>query len=226
MNQRRTGLLAKTVITAAVAFGMSGCFLDGDQHLDASYQIDQPVHTLVINGSTGDIRVVGGGTGVSVTEHQNYRGKAPATTHTTADGTLTLTYDCHDCGVDYQVQVPSDTVVKVAANTGTVRLVGLTAAVEASTDTGNVEGERLGTGRAQLRTRTGDLSVSFAGAPAAVDARTGTGSVRLTVPGGDSYAVAATAQTGKVEVTVPQQEGLGRTINAHAETGDVTVAHG
>jgi hypothetical protein len=226
MNQRLTGLLAKTVITAAVAFGMSGCFLDGEQHLDASYTVDQPVHTLVIKDSTGDVRVVGGGTGVSVTEHQNYRGTAPNITHTTADGTLTLTYDCHDCGVGYEVRVPTDTVVRVTASTGSVYLVGLTGDVRAGTSTGNVKGERLGTGRADLRTQTGDVSVSFAGAPAAVDAHTETGSVRVTVPGSDSYAVDATAQTGKVKVTVPQQNPGGRIITAQAQTGDVTVANG
>ncbi|WP_327067400.1 DUF4097 domain-containing protein [Kitasatospora sp. NBC_01250] len=225
MNQRLTRLLGCTAITGFVVFGMSGCFFDGQQHSVVGYGIDQPVHALVVNGKTGNIRVVGAGTGVHVVEHQNYDSKAPTSTHTVADGTLTLTYTCHDdCGIDYEVDVPAGTDVKVSAGTGDVHLSGLSAGVRADTGTGSVEGVNLSSASASLGSSTGDVSATFTGVPGSVTAKTSTGNVKVVVPAG-GYAVKATADTGSVKVTVAQDAASGHAIDAESDTGNVTVAH-
>jgi hypothetical protein len=226
MNNRLNRVLLYAAVTAIVLMGMTACDWWGPtKHNDVSYGIGQPVKTLVVQGETGSITVVGGGDAVTVTEHQNYRDNQPGTTHQlSADGTLTLAYQCHDCGVDYDIHVPAGTVVKLTAATGDVHLSGLTADVQAGTDTGRIYAVGLAGGKAELRADTGDVSASFTGTPAAVDARTETGSIAITVPKGAGYTVAAGAQTGAVKVTVPSDGSAGRTIDAHAETGSVTVA--
>ncbi|MFF7633971.1 DUF4097 family beta strand repeat-containing protein [Kitasatospora sp. NPDC008050] len=224
MNQRLTRLLGCTAITGLVVFGMSGCYFDDQQHRDVGYGIDQPVHALVIKGDTGNIRVVGAGSGVHVVEHQNYGSKAPASTHTVADGTLTLTYSCHDCGIDYDVDVPAGTDVKVSEGTGDVHLSGLSAGVQASTGTGSVEGVGLTSASASLGSSTGNVSATFTGVPGSVTAKTSTGNVKVVVPAG-GYAVKATADTGSVKVSVPQDGASGHAIDAESDTGNVTVSH-
>ncbi|MDH6124313.1 DUF4097 family beta strand repeat-containing protein [Kitasatospora sp. GP82] len=220
-------LLTYTAITVVVVGGMSGCFPDDDKTKSVSYGISDPVQTLVIEGSTGDIRVTGGGSGVQVVEHQTYRSKPPAAVHSTAGGTLTLSYKCPDgnCGVGYEVEVPAGTVVRVSDDTGAVRLTGLSGQIEARSDTGSIEATRLSAASVDLRTSTGGVTASFETQPETVKATTDTGSVRVKVPAGDPYTVAARADTGSVNVAVSQQPGARRTITASTSTGNVTVAN-
>ncbi len=223
MNQRLIRPLVYTGITAFIAFGMSGCFLGDQQQRDVGYGVTEPVRTLVIKGHTGNVKVTGGGSAVTVTEHQTYRDKEPVTSHVTTDGTLTLSYDCSDCGVGYDVDVPAGTVVKVVVETGGVQLTGLTADVQASTQTGTVTAAALGSATVRLSTETGGIDAAFTTAPTTVSVSAQTGSVRVAVPTDTSYAVAAKAETGGVRVGVPQQNGAAHTIDATTETGSVTV---
>ncbi|WP_395295768.1 hypothetical protein ACF9IK_21380 [Kitasatospora hibisci] len=221
-------VLGAMAITGAVLAGMSGCFVGDDgERRDVGYAVAEPVRVLVVQGRTGGVVVRGGGgSEVRVTEHQSYRGEAPRSSHVLKDGTLTLTYDCEDCGLGYEVDVPAGTAVRVTAQTGGVRLSGLAGEVEATVSTGGVEATGLTSRTVLLRSGTGGIEASFAAAPAKVEARTGTGGVRLRVPAGDAYAVDASAGTGEVDVAVPQQPGAPRGILARAETGGVTVGHG
>ncbi|MEU9134230.1 DUF4097 family beta strand repeat-containing protein [Kitasatospora sp. NPDC048540] len=214
------------VVTAAVVGGMSGCFLGEDEHRDVAYSVVEPVRVLVIEGNTGDIRVVGGAGGVQVTEHHTYRDGEPEATHAVADGTLTLGYHCPDdgCGVGYEVRVPAGTEVRVVNSTGGVRLAGLTAAVDAETSTGSIEAEALAGAHVRLSTDTGDVRAQFGADPTGVELRSDTGSVSVKVPGGEEYAVDAGTGTGSVHVSVPRRDAAPRTITAHTGTGDVTVA--
>ncbi|MFI1362231.1 DUF4097 family beta strand repeat-containing protein [Streptomyces griseochromogenes] len=216
-------LSAATAITAVVL--LSACStLDPDKHRVVGYGVSAPVHKLVIKGGTGDVRVTGGGSTVRVTERQSYRSAPPHTTHSTAaDGTLTLTYDCQDCGVDYDVRVPTGTAVSVDEGTGDVSLTALGGPVKADTGTGTITGTRLTAQEARLTTQTGGVRAAFSRPPAVVHATTQTGSVDIAVPRGTPYAVQAGAQTGKVDVGVDRADDSPRSITARAQTGDVTV---
>ncbi|MEU6232704.1 hypothetical protein [Kitasatospora sp. NPDC047058] len=219
--------LGAMAITGAVLLGTAGCIWDDDERRDVSYAVTEPVRVLVVQGHTGGVTVRGGGgTGAKVTEHQSFRDGAPRSSHELKDGTLTLTYDCDDCGVGYEIDVPAGTKVRVTAETGGVRLTGLAGEVEATVSTGGVEASGLTSPTALLRSETGGIEASFATAPGRVEARTGTGGVRLRVPAGDAYAVDASTGTGGVDVAVPRQPGAPRSILARAETGGVTVGNG
>ncbi|MGV9562637.1 DUF4097 family beta strand repeat-containing protein [Streptomyces sp. NPDC003480] len=220
LAMRRLGVAAVT--TAAVL--LSACsVLATDQHRQVSYGVSAPVHKLLIEGDTGDVRVTGGAATVSVTETQNYKSAPPHTTHTAADGTLTLTYDCHDCGVDYDVRVPTGTTVSVTEGTGDVSLTAIGGRVTAKTDTGTITGTQLTAGQVRLVTQTGGVRATFSRTPSVIQATTQTGSVDIAVPRGTLYAVQAGAQTGKVNVSVDRSDESPHTITARTETGDVTV---
>jgi hypothetical protein len=224
-NRRATArLLSVVALFALAAAGLSGCgWLDSDHFRTVRYGVSAPVHTLVVKGHTGDVRVTGGGSTVSVTEKQSYRDSPPHTTHDVAGGTLTLTYDCQDCGVGYEVHVPADTVVTVTEDTGDVSLAGLSGAVEASTQTGDVTATGLSARQARLTAETGDVRAEFGATPTSVYATAQTGDVGVTVPQGTSYTVRADAATGDVRVGVARADDGAHSITASAQTGDVTV---
>ncbi|MFG3056469.1 DUF4097 family beta strand repeat-containing protein [Kitasatospora sp. NPDC048239] len=215
--------LGAMAITVAVLGGMSGCLLDDEERRDVGYGVAEPVRVLVVEGHTGGITVRGGGDAVRVTEHQNYRGAAPRSSHVVQDGTLTLTYDCEDCGVGYEVDVPAGTRVRVGSETGGVRLSGLAGEVEAKVGTGGVEANGLTSRVVRLTTGTGGIEASFAAGPDTVEARAETGGVTVRVPAGQAYAVDASAGTGGVSVEVPREPGAARSITARTGTGGVTV---
>ncbi len=224
MNRRPAArpLSAAACLIAVAALSACSAMVP-DKHRSLGYSVHEPVTRLVVKGSTGDVRVIGGGSSVDVTERQNYRGSEPRSTHKAVGGTLTLTYNCDDCGISYEVHVPAGTVVSVSAATGNVTLTGLGGAVEASTDTGDVTATGLSCPHARLTTDTGDVRADFGTAPASLYATAQTGSIGVTVPQGTAYAVHAEAQTGDVRVGVPTSDGAPHAITATAQTGDVSV---
>jgi len=227
MNRPLARVAMYAGITAVVVgAGVSGFWAAGEESRDVAYGVDQAVRVLVVEGSTGDVEVVGGGSGVQVVERQEFRGKAPEASHVVADGTLTLTYRCGDCSIGYRVRVPEGTVVRVHGSTGDVRLTGLTGEVLAETSTGTVVAKGLGSTSARLASSTGDVSASFTAAPTEVTATSSTGSVQVTVPSGQPYAVDASTAVGDVRVSVPRKADAGRSIEARTATGDVTVSGG
>ncbi|WP_406199594.1 hypothetical protein OH807_17350 [Kitasatospora sp. NBC_01560] len=219
-------VLGAMAVTAAVLAGTSGCVWDDEERRDVAYGVTGPVRVLVVEAHTGGVTVRGGGDAVRVTEHQSFKDGEPRSSHEVRDGTLTLAYDCDGCAIGYEVEVPAGTKVRIGAGTGGVRLSGLAGEVEATVSTGGIEASGLTSPTALLRTGTGGIEADFAAAPVKVEARAGTGGVRVRVPAGDAYAVDAGAETGGVEVTVPRQPGAPRSILARAEVGGVTVAHG
>ncbi|MFI6445590.1 hypothetical protein [Kitasatospora sp. NPDC050543] len=226
MRQKLVRVVAGAAFAAAVVGGASGCSLrDGEERV-VSYGVSEPVRTLVIEGHTGGVTITGGAPAVKVTERQNYRGEPPATTHVASDGTLTLTYSCENCGVGYDVEVPTGTAVRVRSEVGGVQLAGLDADVQVRAGTGGVHATALRSPTVKLAAETGGISAGFAESPTAVDARTATGGVRISVPAGTSYAVEAGAGTGGVTVEVPRDPAARRTIAARTETGGVEVVHG
>lgn len=221
-------VLGALAITGAVLVGMSACLPFGggqdEEHRTVSYGVTDGVRELVIEGHTGGVVVMGGGTAVQVTEKQNYTGDAPRATHEVKDGVLRLTYDCDACGVGYDVQVPAGTKVTVRQTTGGVRLVGLAGEVDASVHNGGVEASGLTSQQVRLSATNGGVRADFAAAPTKVEATTSTGGVRLRVPAGAEYAVDARTGVGAVDLGIPSKAGAARSITVRAGTGGVTVS--
>lgn len=191
-----------------------------------NYTVAAPLRALTVNDQVGTVTVTGSNrSSVRVTEHQFYRGLPPETRRSTSGGTLTLGYSCRsdDCGVSYDIQVPRSLRVQVSTGTGAIWLRSLAGPASATAGVGSVHGLGLAGRLADLRTDVGSISAAFAVAPARLVARADTGSVRLSVPGGTSYAVTATASLGKVSLGVPRSASSAHVISASTDIGSVTI---
>jgi Putative adhesin len=242
--ERAAALAALTGCAAALA--LSGCHVDSGQlqHQARTYAVSSPVHMLVINGWVGDVHVTAGTGRVSVTERISYRHQLPATTHAVRAGTLTLTGSCpvhQPCDVEYHVQVPPATTVRIDDRVGNIRLTALTGQVMAHTNAGgislrslsgtvqmsdhagSISGSDMSSATAMLSTNVGSIDVSFSAAPATVAATTSVGSISLQLPRGVVYAVHASATVGSIHVTVPQASNSAHSITARTQTGSVTI---
>lgn len=199
--------------------------LQTEQRRTVNFQENSLVSTLVVKGQTSDVRVSSGGPGVSVAQAESFQTTAPIVSHTLTDGVLTLSYSCSDpdCAVDYTVEVPTGTAVRISDGTGDITLSDLTAQVQAQTGTGQIIARGLSSSRAEFTTGTGDIQADFTHSPSALSANASTGDVRLSVPT-DQYAVNAQAATGQVTVSVNQDKNSGNVITVKVGTGDVTVS--
>ncbi|BAJ29008.1 hypothetical protein KSE_31980 [Kitasatospora setae KM-6054] len=214
-------------VVGLLAVGAVGCGpWESEQHRTVSYEVTGPVTELRVDGDTGGIRVTAGDGPAQVVEKRSWREREPQAVHTLADGVLQLTYSCSDCGVDYQVRVPAGTKLRLVTDTGDVRVRDVTGDVEVKVDTGGIDAQGLGGGSVRLRSGTGDVSAGFTAAPTAAEVRSDTGSVGLTVPAGQPYAVDAHTDTGDSRVSVPTQAGAARTLVARTGTGNVRVSTG
>lgn len=224
---RWTGAGRAVVLVALVTTATACSTLQPRHQRSVGYDVAAAgVRTVAVDSSTGSVTIVPGGSAIGVTEHWVYRGAAPRTSHVAAGGTLTLRSTCRDCQVDYTVRMPVADALRVDLGTGRVRLTGLTGAVTVSDETGDVTASGLGSSEAVLTTETGNVSAGFETAPETLRAGTATGDVRLTVPGGSTYAVDAHSDTGSVHVSVPRGEGGRHVLTARSETGDVSVVTG
>lgn len=229
MISRRTAtILASGSVCAVVAVAVpAACAaLDQQYHTDVTYSAGAgQVTTLVVNDSSGNVEVTGGAATLSVTEHQSYRGAQPISGHPVSNGTMTLNFKCpdQDCGIDYEVHVPSGVAVQVTSSAGDVTLTKVAGDVQVHTSAGDITASGLTSHTAKFTDNAGDVLVGFAGVPGSVLASSDAGDVTLFLPGKGRYTVAAHSDAGEVHVTVPQLDGSPNTITATSDAGDVAV---
>ena len=227
MNRRTASFVASASVCTVVLVAVpAACAALGVQnHHTVDYDVNQPVSTVVINDTAGNVEVTGGAGALNVSEQQSYHDTAPTTSHSVVDGTLTLTFTCStdDCGVDYDVQVPDGTAVRISTSAGDVTLSVLSGAVQAATSAGKITGSGLSARQARFTDSAGDVLIGFTAPPASLYADSDAGDVTILLPGSASYRVAASSQAGAVHVTVPQSAGSGNAVTAQSEAGDVAV---
>lgn len=246
-SPRALQIAGPALAAGTLIVGLASCALSvgGLQHRTNSYTTGRGVTALVVTDQAGDVRVTGGSAdSFSVTEHISFHGTAPATTHRTAAGTLTLDSHCpatETCTVGYTVTAPRSTSLRVTDGAGTVTvgslggpvtvhlnagkisLSSLAGPVDASSHAGSIGAQRLTSARASLHVSAGGIEVAFAAPPAAVIAATDVGAITVRVPGTVQYRVTAGATVGKVRVSVPRGTSAARTITASTKTGSITI---
>jgi hypothetical protein len=166
------------------------------------------------------------------------------------DGTLTLSDSCPaflggQCGVSYEIRVPSGTLVRAEADAGDVvaenlvstqpvelgssagdvTAIDVTApSITLSSSAGDVEARRLSAGRIDAGSSAGDVLLSLRTPAERLSAESSAGDVDIVVPDA-VYRLDATTSAGDVDSggirTDPDSP---RTISAHSSAGDVTVA--
>ncbi len=229
---RRALATAGAMTASALLLGACGLGnLVGPEHEDkVDYSVTEKVTELTVETGAGDITVVESDrSGIAVTERLSWRGAddaKPRTTHAVAGERLTLTYDCPgtigNCGVTYEVQIPRGVGVKADSGSGRLILRGLSGAVEASTGSGDIEGEDLTGKRAVGKTGSGDVELRFGSVPDDVEVDTGSGNGVVRVPAG-AYNVTAETGSGDELVEVNRDGGSSHKIVVKTGAGDAKV---
>ncbi|MBO0830902.1 MAG: DUF4097 family beta strand repeat protein [Actinobacteria bacterium] len=246
--RRPIALLVSMLAAVIAATGLAACAVSVGalEHRTTTYSVPEPVRTLVVAAQVGNVQVTGGPKAtVSVTERSTFHATAPTTTHRARDGTLTLTNKCpvaETCKVDYTINVPRATTVRISDGAGAVRIGSITSSVSVKVNAGNIvldslagpvdatdhagsiTGNRLSSGKETLRVSAGRVDATFAAPPAAINATTDVGAITIRVPKSVPYDVKASATVGKVTVAVPRSIASTHTIKVSTKTGAITIS--
>ncbi len=198
----------------------------GEYRSTSSYTVSSPVSTLVVNGEVGTITITGSQRpAVSVSEQAIYSDHPPDMTRKLTGKTLTLGYQCSDCGVSYDIQVPRGLTVEVTSGTGDIRLSSLSGSVDASSNVGAITADGLSSGAASFTSDVGAINAVFTAAPATVHAAAGVGGVTIRVPGSATYQVnIPSGGLGTPMISVPESATSRHVINASSNEGPVVIA--
>ena len=193
--------------------------------MSASYTVSSPVSSLVVNGGVGTITITGSQRStVSVSEQVAFSHSPPAMTRDLTGNTLTLEYECSNCGVAYDIQVPRGLAVKVTSGTGEIRLSSLSGSVDASSNVGAITADDLSSAEASFTSGVGTIDATFTAAPVTVHAAASLGSVTIRVPGAVPYQVNIPAgELGTSAVSVPRSATSHHVIDASSNEGVVMV---
>jgi hypothetical protein len=198
----------------------------------------------------GHVRVVGTDTdAIEVVAHVSHG--LPDTRHSerVVDGVLEVRARCPEpfavwCGVDYTIEVPTDTDVTlrgesgldvsdvagdvdIDSDNGRVTATRLSGDLRLRSDNGRVVGTALASTGVEAEADNGRVSLSFAESPRSVSARSQNGSVEVVVPDDAdvAYRVDADTDNGSVSTLVDTDRDSDRTITALSDNGSVTVRY-
>lgn len=220
MKNKEKRILGALALGALTAFAVVGCTTESRGKLSDGEPVTEQITEIRVNVPTGgvDIRVEDGAP-VSLRREVTYTGRNPGKTHSVENGTLVLG-GCDQCGVDYEIVVPRELAISGRVGTGKITIVRA-AAVDLRSDTGDLTISNT-TGPVKLTTGTGDIEVGLA-KPGGVTASAETGKVVVTVPDG-AYQVRADAETGSVDTNgVRHDASSPNVLDLKAGTGSVTV---
>jgi hypothetical protein len=173
-----------------------------------------------------------------------YTARLDGTTLTVKMGRCGLRIFSMFCESTMAMTVPANVELRVASDSGDVRVSGVQGPTHLDADSGNVELTGLGgpltvsldSGRldgvaltspsvdAQLD--SGDVDLRFVSAPARIDAHTDSGRVSIAVPAGSGpYGVETHTDSGVTRVDVSRASAANRTITADTDSGDITISY-
>jgi hypothetical protein len=209
------------------------------------------VRALVVEDAS-DVRLTGAPAGapLEVLAHVTEGLRAPSrSAERAADGGLRLSSSCPgffggQCGVDYEIRVPSGTVVNVQASAGDVvaedlattrpvklstsagdvTAVGVSApSITLTSSGGDVQARGLSAERVDAESSAGDVVAALKTPAEQLLADSSAGDVELLVPDA-VYRVDATSSAGDVDASnVSTDPASSRRITAHSSAGDVRV---
>ncbi len=195
-----------------------------------SYEVRQPISTLVVEARNAMVRIETGEGAVAVEETLRFSDRQPATSHRVDAGRLLLTD--HGCGagtdlrcaVEYRIRVPQATAAQITADAGAIDVRGLGGRLSVSTRAGAVRAEQLTSDDVSVSTDAGATTLHFLEAPANVRSRSEQGAVEIRVPAEPSYAVDVSTATGRSEVSVTRNPASAHRISVQTKAGLVGVA--
>ncbi|WP_067483038.1 DUF4097 family beta strand repeat-containing protein [Actinomadura hibisca] len=123
-----------------------------------------------------------------------------------------------ECGADLDFQIPPDVKVMSTSSSGNIVARGLPGGIEMHTRSGSLElddvqgpvvfegtsgelrGRSLRSREVRAKVGSGSVNLEFAGEPADVEVRTGSGSIEVTVPAGTHYRTRVRSGSGGQEI--------------------------
>jgi putative adhesin len=215
------GLLGIALVIGG-AWSLAGLMARNSFTEHASYT---GVEQLVVESGGGQVKLTGvaAGSQLAVRTRVTRAFKSPERRATRSGNTLTLQSSCSgifsdNCTVDYEIAVPSGTVVTVENGAGDVHASGLASdgAVRLSSGSGSVELSDARAAVLELHSGSGDVKASNVRAPR-INATNGSGAVELDVPKAASV-LTAESGSGSVVLTVPN---VTYALDASSGSGDV-----
>ena len=249
---RRALLAIAALIALALVVSGSYTLLDlAARHTSTERAMFDGVRALVIEDAS-DVRITSAPADAPVTVlariTEGLRGPS-SSAQRAADGTLRLSASCPvllsgQCGVDYEIRVPSGTLVRAESHSGDVSVENLVASepvelhssagdvsaidvsapsIELSSSAGDVEGRGLDADRIRAESSAGDVALALRTPAMSLVADSSAGDVEVFVPDA-VYDLAASSSAGDVDARVPSDPDSPRKLTAHSSAGDVRVA--
>ncbi len=186
--------------------------------------VTQPVTALkVVNGVGGVTVHAGSSSRILIHRVVDYHSDTPPQPgQVIQNGTLVLTANCSNCGIGYDLTVPSSIGVTINDSLGVITLDGIAGPITVTSASGQVRGTNLRAATVDVQTSAGAIDLAFSAAPTQVTAHSKAGAVSVEVPGGP-YAVDATVKVGAVHVNVPESPTAANHLTLTADVGAVTV---
>lgn len=182
----------------------------------------QAVTAVEVLSDSGHVTIQPGADGeVQVSRSLHWYSDKPKVDEKFTGTTFKVTDDqACNCSIDYVITVPAGVSVKVDVDSGDVDVNGITGRVDVKADSGSVDLRDL-TGELGIKVSSGDVNgFGLTGPSATVDASSG--NVDLTYSGAPN-SLDLSVDSGDVEVTVPAVDGGYRT-DVTADSGDVDTA--
>jgi putative adhesin len=182
--------------------------------------------TVEIDGRSGDVRVIGTDRSdiLLTTKEQRSVLGGPHSDVSFSDGRLHLDGGCPDfqlwgndagCSISYTLEVPRDTAVHLATQSGDVSAQDIAGDADLETRSGDVDASGIG-GALRLQTRSGDVDADSSSTDISASSRSGDVDVRAR----NATRVLAQTRSGDVDVSVPDRT---YAVQAAADSGDETV---
>jgi hypothetical protein len=202
-----------------------------DQQTQVAISASGPISKIVVADSGSDVHISGdptatGADGSAVIQWKGKDGKRPTLRQDVANGVLTLTKDCSSggCGsIDITVRVPTGVAVQVTTSDGNVELSDVTGAVDLATSDGNIDAADLGSGNASFKTKNGNITAAFAGAPTTIRAVTSDDNVVISTDGRTAYYDSVSDNGGAQYLSNVRDRTARDEIDATTTNGNVTI---
>lgn len=217
--------LAAAFVAAAAAWALVQAVAAPEGDEDAA--VAGAPSAVVIEVDQGDVtvRAVPGTTGARARARVRTV-VPPERTAALVDGEARLSWTCRlwtTCRADVTATVPAGVPLTVRTDFGDVRVDGPAGDLDLRTGSGEVTARGVAGRAAEVRARSGDVSLRMASRPFDVDVETSSGDIDIAVPAG-AYRIEAETRAGQVSLRgVRDAPAAPGAIRADTTAGDVTV---
>jgi Putative adhesin len=113
--------------------------------------------------------------------------------------------------------------LKLSNDSGDIAVSRSSGALVLNDSSGDITGTQLSGASARVNDDSGDVNLSFVGAPEDIRVTASSGDVTVSVPANVSYAVSATTSSGTPDIGVPTSSSSHHLITVRADSGNIDV---